>query len=181
MRVEADEDRCAFHCTSCNLEKAHATQPTNRDQGSVLNAGGSFIYFGAVGPTSLTIHRDFAEPGTPPDGPQTGSQFGDWVAAGDTDNDNRQDLIVTALSASFTIGPTTYTTAGELFIFHPGPLGSPTLVIRDDPPETGAELGFSPTAGKLTNDDKDDVAVGSWLRDVGGNVDAGRVLVLIFR
>jgi len=152
----------------------------------VLDSGEGFVLMGnAVTPFPVSSARLFREPFLPGGGggPESMSQFGDWVSEGDVDGDGKTDFITTALSATAGGQPR----AGEMFIFYPfALLAKPPLVIQEDVPENDAQMGFSPTAGRLTAsggvpDTYDDVAVGVRLADFPGATDTGRVLVLFFR
>jgi hypothetical protein len=112
-------------------------------------------------------HPDIVLP--EPDGsPSVG--FGHFLAAGDLSGDSRDEIVV-----GNPFG------AGRVYVFSDSadPPGMPVAVLEDPEGRTGSFLGYPVVVGDVNGDGHDDVIAGAPQLDVGGQADAGGVLVFL--
>ncbi len=135
-------------------------------------AGRAFVYLGsaaglAVPPTPVWIGES----------DQGGASFG-WsvAAAGDLDNDSRQEVLV---GAPLWESAPAEDREGRVSVYR---WSAPTLILMGAPIQgnhNGAQLGFSAaTAGKVNLDAFDDIVLGAPFYDTFAGADAGRIIVL---
>ena len=137
------------------------------------NRGRVYVFLGQEGGLQSTAAFTL-------DGPsQANCQFGYALAALDSDGDGNRELAVGVPFYDFTVGMNTYTDAGRVDIFESvsGALpASPTWTRLGG--QSGARNGFSVArAGKLNNDDCDDLIVGAPGLNINGKAGAGAGLV----
>ena len=104
--------------------------------------------------------------------PEYRARFGFAVATGDVNGDGKPDLLVGAPDASVD----GKTAAGKAFVFL-APNFSTHYVLQDPSPEQAAYFGRNLNAADVDNDGDDDPLVGAPDSDVGGQPDAGQVVL----
>jgi len=133
------------------------------DPGGVSGAGEAFVFLGPDFTSVTTLTEPTIE---------ANAQFGNFVATGDINNDNFDDVIVGARLAN----PSGLNNAGEAFVFL-GPSLTTVITLTEPTPTALALFGSGVTAADLNNDGIDDVIVGARDASPGGNFRAGEAFV----
>ena len=131
--------------------------------GVSANEGRAYVFSGASGSLLFTLDSP---------NPQAGSQFGVSLAMGDVIGDGKGDITVGARYEKVNGN----TSQGRAYIFS-GVDGSVLLTLNTPNPQVQAGFGSSLAVGDVTDDGKDDIAVGSPHEDVGGIEFQGRAYV----
>jgi hypothetical protein len=115
--------------------------------GQFLDAGQAFVFAGP----SFASASSLQDPE-----PQNGAFFGWSVAAGDTNNDGYDEVIVGAYGSNFASSAT----AGQVFVFS-GPSLAESAMLHDPDPELDGYFGFAVTAGDVNGDGYEDAVIGA--------------------
>ncbi len=132
----------------------------NESLGAFTGLGHVYVFSGATG----LLLRTLISPN-----PESGEHFGIAVAAGDTNNDGKADIIVG--SPNETVGGTAQ--QGRAYVFS-GATGGVLQTLVSPNPEANAHFGLAVAGGDVNNDGKADVVVGSTGETVAGNAGQGR-------
>jgi hypothetical protein len=154
------------------------------DVGAVMDAGSINVLYGGEGGAGAAGNQFVtqASPGVP-ERPETGDFFGSPVAAGDLDDDGRDELVAGVGNES--VGPLEQ--AGAVYVMPGSPAGLVTgggaLITQDsdgvpDAAQPGDHFGASLGTGNFGRGAADDLAVGAWGEAVGGASQAGEVTAL---
>ncbi len=135
----------------------------NENLGAFSGLGHVYVFSGATGLLSRTLISP---------NPESGEHFGMSVAAGDTNNDGKADIIVG--SPNETVGGNAG--QGRAYVFS-GASGTALQTLTTPNPAANAKFGLAVAAGDVNNDGKADIVVGSTGETVGGNVGQGRAYV----
>ena len=160
----------------------------NEDVGGAGNAGGVDVFYGSdAGLSNDEEDPQFFTQNTTgiPGGAEAGDQFGGCVVAGDFDGDTFDDLAISAPGESVTSDRGAFDETGAIHILYGGDNGLSAngppvnqLIHQDNARvpgvnEDGDEFGAALASGDLNGDERDDLAVGAPLEDVGGASEAG--------
>lgn len=149
--------------------------------GSAGGAGAIEVIFGSTNGLTSTndqlIHQDSS---FVPDIAESGDHFGFPLAVGRFNTDSYDDLVIgVPWEDVYAIDD------GLVHVMHGGPSGFATAQFSwttagDVPgdPESGDYFGLGLGTGDFNDDGRDDLAIGAYLEDVNGVVDAGAVTVL---
>jgi hypothetical protein len=121
--------------------------------------GRAYVFDGATGALIFTLNS--------PD-PQSYAYFGDSVAAGDVNGDDRADVIVGGSSQDVDVPPVN--SAGQVFVFD-GMTGGLIHTLNTPNPFPNGLFGRSVVTGDMNDDGRADIVVGA-PGEIGGN---GRV------
>lgn len=128
-----------------------------------IGAGEAWVFYGPSFATSTLL----ADPQ-----PQAAAAFGVSVAAGDTNNDGYDEVIVGAWDSN--IPP--YVKSGQAFVFI-APALTTVVTLQSPEPQNIGDFGVATDIGDFDGDGTGDAIVGSWISDVEPGDDAGQVFV----
>jgi len=136
--------------------------------GGMTRAGKAFVFLGP----SFSAVSTLQDPE-----PEASARFGRSLAAGDVNNDGRDEVIVGAPDSD--MGATgQFLDAGQAFVFS-GPSFGSVSSLEDQDLENGAFFGWSVAAGDTNNNGYDEVIVGAYGSDFAYNACAGQVFVFL--
>lgn len=127
------------------------------DNGEQANVGRVMLFLGTDSGLSTTASWTAY-------GDQAGAMFGRSVAsAGDVNNDGYDDVIIGAPLRNNTVGGTTYSSAGKVYVYMGNSSGlSTTASWTMEANQNNAEFGWSvASAGDINNDNYDEVIIGA--------------------
>lgn len=134
----------------------------DEDVNAVLtDVGRAYVFFGPTLTTSLTLNMPSAT---------TGADFGQAVAAGDVDQDGKDEIIVGAPEAAQGLNK-----IGRAYVFNGA--GALIATLTDSAPAAGAHYAWAVAAGDVDGDGDDEVVVGAPEASAGAVVGGGRVHV----